>query len=365
MREKVATIDELIAQINNIGLRERMKTETDRITGEKKFGLIFEQHFPERTPIYSAKVRSGNMVMLRGKRKLLSEVWRVISVKEMNAICLNSRTGETKNFSKDELVVVAQFDEPIFPTLVPVARVQNGQNAIWHTLIESDNYHALQLLEYLYAGQVNCIYIDPPYNTGARDWKYNNDYVDANDNWRHSKWLAFMQRRLKLARRLLSSDGVLITTIDDNEYAHLWMLLHDIFPSFKHVPVTIQHNPGGTQGEDFSLTHEYAIFSLDKDAKIFRKPHAGGDTYNLRRWGSTSGRFEGKTCFYPIILDSNNNIIEFGDIPDDSFSPPSQLVKRKNGTIEVWPIDSKGIEKKWRYARATVETVKARMFVVK
>jgi len=71
-------------------------------------------------------------------------------------------------------------------------------------LIEADNYHALQLLEYLYAGQVDCIYIDPPYNTGARDWKYNNDFVDENDRWRHSKWLAMMQRRLLIAERLLN-----------------------------------------------------------------------------------------------------------------------------------------------------------------
>ena len=99
------------------------------------------------------------------------------------------------------------------------------------TLIEADNYHALQLLDYLYAGQVDCIYIDPPYNTGARDWKYNNDYVDGNDGWRHSKWLAFMEKRLKLAKRLLKPDtGVLIVTIDEKEYLHLGMLLEQQFP---------------------------------------------------------------------------------------------------------------------------------------
>lgn len=83
----------------------------------------------------------------------------------------------------DDLVVVRRFGEPIFPALTPVDRVRNGpEDAPWHTLIEADNYHALQLLEYLYTGQVDCTYIDPPYNTGARDWKYNNDYVDDNDN---------------------------------------------------------------------------------------------------------------------------------------------------------------------------------------
>jgi adenine-specific DNA-methyltransferase len=83
--------------------------------------------------------------------------------------------------------------------------VENAPNdSLWHTIIEADNYHALQLLEYLYEGQVDCIYIDPPYNTGARDWKYNNDYVDSNDAYRHSKWLSMMKKRLLIAKRVLN-----------------------------------------------------------------------------------------------------------------------------------------------------------------
>ena len=174
-----------------------------------------------------------------------------------------------------------------------------------------------------------------------------------------------MQRRLRIAKQLLKDDGVLITAVDDNEYAHLWMLLEELFPSFEHVPVTIQHNPGGTQGDRFSVTHEYAIFSMSETADIFRKTHAEGDTYNLRRWGSTSGRFEGATCFYPIIVDAEGNITEFGGIPDDNFSPSDQTIERGDGTFEVWPIDKNKIEKKWRYARDTVETVKSRMFTVR
>ena len=93
---------------------------------------------------------------------------------------------------------------------------------LWHTLIEADNYHALQLLEYLYAGKVDCIYIDPPYNTGAKDWKYNNDYVDGNDSYRHSKWLSMMHKRLRLAKKLLNpKTGVLIVTIDEHEVHHI------------------------------------------------------------------------------------------------------------------------------------------------
>ncbi|SHD76534.1 site-specific DNA-methyltransferase [Schnuerera ultunensis] len=360
----MSAIDDLIAQIEDKTLRERLKLETSKIAKEKKFGLVFEEHLPELTPLYKTEVHRGTLVAKRGEDLL--NLWRVLSISEGQAVCIKQGSSEKSQFSIEELVVVANFGEPIFPTLVPMARVQNGSDdAPWHTLIEADNYHALQLLEYLYTGQVDCIYIDPPYNTGARDWKYNNNYIDSNDNWRHSKWIAFMQRRLRIAKQLLKDDGVLITAVDDNEYAHLWMLLKELFPSFEHVPVTIQHNPGGTQGDRFSVTHEYAIFSMSETADIFRKTHAEGDTYNLRRSGSTSGRFEGATCFYPIIVDAEGNIIEFGGIPDDNFSPSDQTIERGDGTFEVWPIDKNKIEKKWRYARDTVETVKSRMFTVR
>lgn len=360
----MAAIDDLIDQIENKALRDRIKSETNKLTEVKKFGMTFEQHMPEKTPIFSAKIRVGSKVILKSEIKSFSNIWNVVSIEEGMATCINKVTHIKKEFPTSELVMITEFGEVTFPALIPVGQVETEKEAPWHSLIEADNFHALQLLEYIYSKKIDCIYIDPPYNTGARDWKYNNDYVETKDRWRHSKWLAFMERRLKIAKRLLKEDGVLITAIDDNEYAHLWMLLHDIFPSYEHIPVTIQHNPGGTQGEKFSVTHEYAIFSLSKNAKVYKKPHLGGETYNLRRWGSTSGRFEGATCFYPIILDEARNIIGFGDIPKDDFHPSSQTIEKEDGTFEVWPIDGQGIEKKWRYARNTVESVKSRMFVV-
>ena len=104
-----------------------------------------------------------------------------------------------------ELVVVARFGEPIFPMLQPIDYIENApDNSLWHTLIEADNYHALQLLEYLYPKKVDCVYIDPPYNTGARDWKYNDVYVDSSDYWSHSKWLSMMKKRLCITKQILS-----------------------------------------------------------------------------------------------------------------------------------------------------------------
>ena len=115
---------------------------------------------------------------------------------------------------------------------------------------------------YLHEGDVDCIYIDPPYNTGARDWKYNNRLVDAKDDWRHSKWLSMMDRRLRLAKRLLRPDGVLIVTIDEHEVHHLGMLLESIFPNHLRHMVTIIINPKGTGKLNFGRVDEYALFCV-------------------------------------------------------------------------------------------------------
>ena len=97
--------------------------------------------------------------------------------------------------------------------------IQTNKKRPTNILIEGDNYHALSVLNYTHKGKIDVIYIDPPYNTGAKDWKYNNDYVESEDLYRHSKWLAFMERRLLIAKELLNpEDSVLIVTIDEKEY---------------------------------------------------------------------------------------------------------------------------------------------------
>ena len=104
--------------------------------------------------------------------------------------------------------------------------IDRGGDKPAHIVINAENHHALEALQFTHAGRVDCIYIDPPYNSGARDWKYDNDYVDAEDAYRHSKWLAFMERRLKLAKQLLNpDDSVLIVTIDEKEYLRLGLLV--------------------------------------------------------------------------------------------------------------------------------------------
>jgi adenine-specific DNA-methyltransferase len=329
----LSAIHDLIAQVSDPRLRERLSAEWATASQDKKFGLVFEDHLPELLPLYGVKLSRGDLVCR--KHGPLKDVWQIRALCEGVATCIRpledahpaeSSTSATTpvRFAVDELLVVRQFGEPIFPALVPIDAVANGPaDAPWHTLIEADNYHALQLLAYLYEGKVDCIYIDPPYNTGARDWKYNNDYVDSNDGWRHSKWLAFMQKRLKLAKRLLKPDtGVLIVTIDKNELHHLGMLLADMLPDATTQIVTICINPSGTSGEGLSRVEEYAIFcflgvakpapvdddglsSIDSSEK--KSTDVGWESL-LRRGNAWFRKARPNLC-YPVILSKNERAI--------------------------------------------------------
>jgi adenine-specific DNA-methyltransferase len=283
-------------------------------------------------------------------------------------------TAETVNFAMDEVMVVREFGEPIFPSLVPVDAVANGPaDAPWHTLIEADNYHALQLLEYLYAGKVDCIYIDPPYNTGARDWKYNNDYVDGNDSWRHSKWLAMMQRRLKLAKHLLNpADSVLIVTIDEKEYLRLGLLLEQTFPEARVQMVSASINPAAVARSGyFGRSDEYYFFVMIGQCGV--KPirlsgewittkgrtHKGDIRWDqLRKSGSSPTRDGHPETFYPFFITANGKSFHSVGEPIGVGADRRNTVAPK-GTIAVWPIRKNGTEGRWRLKPSTVREVLA------
>ncbi|MBR0287579.1 MAG: hypothetical protein IJQ82_01225 [Selenomonadaceae bacterium] len=123
-------------------------------------------------PLYTVPVKKNSRVALKAGK--INETYRVVAVDGHKVFC--SRDNKIFSFDLNEVISVAQFGDPIYPSLQLVDAVCNApDSSLWHTLIEADNYHALQLLKYCYAGKVDCIYIDPPYNTGARDWKYNNE----------------------------------------------------------------------------------------------------------------------------------------------------------------------------------------------
>ena len=360
----MAAITDLINQVEDKTLRERLLAEAARLTKQKKFGLVFEDHLPECTPLYGIPVKRGSTVAK--KSGAVNDTYRVVSIDGDQASCVKNIDGAGEVIPVDELVAVAQFGEPIYPTLLPLDSVQNDdENGIWHTLIEADNYHALQLLEYLYPQKVDCIYIDPPYNTGARDWKYNNDYVDSADSYRHSKWLSMMQKRLAIAKRILNpADSVLIITIDEKEYLHLGCLLEEIFPEARIQMVSSMINPANVaRAGEFGRSGEYIYFVMlgkasPQRVKLNRewvsskgRTHTGQVRWDLlKRSGTNAERKHSPGGFYPIYINpSNGKIEEIGDPLPAGISEAPQ----KDGLFCLLPIRQNGTEGNWQWSKST------------
>jgi adenine-specific DNA-methyltransferase len=172
----MAKIEDLIKNVPDAKLRDEIAREVAKLKSEKKFGLVFEEHLPEQVLLPELPIKPGARVVKRGSE---SEVFTVIAAEEGKRAANRFRIvresdGQEEFAAAKELVVIKKFGEPIYPTLVPVDRVTRAPGKPYHTIINAENFHALQLLLYCCEGQVDVIYIDPPYNTGARDWKYNN-----------------------------------------------------------------------------------------------------------------------------------------------------------------------------------------------
>ena len=256
----MSAIDELISRITDENLRANIQREVAKLSARKKFGLVFEEHLPECTPLYGRPLKPGAKAALRNGK--ITKIYTVLKMSGEKVLCLPRDDDEPVEIPANDLVSIAEFGEAIYPYLREIDSVCNDpENDLWHVLIEAENYHALQLLEYICAGKVDCIYIDPPYNTGARDWKYNNDYVDGNDAYRHSKWLSFMSKRLKLAKNLLSQSGCIFISIDDGEACSLKLLCDDIFGNNNFVACLVwQKKKGGSNDSKYIATeHEYIL----------------------------------------------------------------------------------------------------------
>ena len=218
-------------------LAHDLRVEFETISRRREFGLNFERHIPEAIPLPGRRIGVGDKVRFlppRGATKAESDaIWVVESLKgDKNpaAGLVEPRTGEETVRALDDLVFVADFRDPIYPGLISTNRINAGGDDPTHVVINAENFHALEAMLFAYPGTVDVIYIDPPYNTGGKtSWLYNDDYVDADDVYRHSKWLAFIERRLRLAKMLLRDTGVIFVSIDDAEQHRLRMLLDQVF----------------------------------------------------------------------------------------------------------------------------------------
>jgi adenine-specific DNA-methyltransferase len=213
-------------------------------------------------------------------------------------------------------------------------------------LVHSENFQALNLLMERYREQVQCVYIDPPYNTGPSEIIYKNNY-------KHSSWLSLMYGRLQVSHDILNGDGRTIVAIDENEQERLGCML-DLFSDQTTTCVSIVHNPRGIQGRGFSYTHEFAYFMMPRGFETASRALDESKEKPLMKTGSVSRRAEGRSMFYPLYV-KDSRVVRIGAVPEDDFHPGMKQKITKNGEIEVWPVDSEGGERKWRYKATSLK----------
>lgn len=343
----MAHVDNLIERIPDPHLRAQIAEEVAKLVEHKDFGLVFQRHLPEDLEVPGTRPRRGDMVRLRSDPEKQNHV--VLATKDGRATIVavdaakqTIEGSEAATLDHDQLVVVKDFSVPIYPGLAPLGEINRGGDKPAHVVIEGENYYALETLLYTHERKVDLIYVDPPYNTGADDWIYNDRFVAATDSYRHSKWLSFMERRLIHARRLLKPTGVIVVAIGDDEHHRLRMLLDQIFgPQNFIANVTWQgggsalarHHAGGV---DYMLIYGANAESVGKflDPKplaaemirIVRDEFAAGASSaeaqeRLRGYIKSNARqmSEGLTRFNNV--DDNGMIYETADLTNRLYRP--------------------------------------------
>ncbi|MEP2734821.1 MAG: DNA methyltransferase [Erythrobacter sp.] len=382
------------AKAKDTDLGRELEREFKALSSRRAFGLNFERHRPENVELPGRPIRKGDKVRIlpeRGSTKKGDQrLWKVTSLrgkgderKASLSLLYSDEHKQTETFV-DDLCVVAEFRDYIYPGLVSTGKVERGGDKPFHTVINGENFHALEALTFTHRGKIDVVYIDPPYNSGATDWKYNNSYVEKEDAYRHSKWLAMIERRLLIAKELLNpSRSVLVVTIDAREFLRLGLLLPQIFPEARIQMVSSVINPKGVSvAGGFRRADEYLFFVMLGDAapkrlrlskewspssivsgtskvpeleeveeQVNTKRTEPAWTSMMRR-GSEAARSDRESMFYPIYADPDSKlIIEIGEaLPKGVDSAPE-----KEGLVSILPIRRNGDQGRWQISAAELK----------
>lgn len=370
----MSRLTDLIAEskANDPQLGADLEREFRALSSRLPFGLNFERHRPEAVELPLRPVRKGDKVRVlpeRGSTKQGDQrLWQVVAIHKTGTKrvadlkLLNAEQPDAQSVALADVVVVAEFKDTIYPGLVSTGKVERGADRPYHTIINSENFHALKALTWSHRGKVDAIYIDPPYNTGAKDWKYNNDFVEGDDLYRHSKWLAFMERRLYLAKELLNpEDSVLVVTIDEKEHLRLGLLLEQVFHEAQIEMVTsVISAKGVARFGQFSRVEEFIFFArignstvqLGEQNMLDDSRSAEGqigkdiEWLGLRRREPSAKRGARPNQFYPIFVDTKTGFIESVGAPV-SNDVDRLTVKAPKGSMSVWPLRPNGGEGLW------------------
>jgi adenine-specific DNA-methyltransferase len=355
-RRPLARLEQLIAEVPDNALRARLLGTATALSSRVNLGLNFERHVPEFVAVPGVAARVGALVA--PNHVAHGQPYRVLSLDGDDAVCArDGAEAEPERFRRETLTTLKRTGEAIFPALQQVCTVGNPAGRAHHILIEGENHAVLQVLDWTHQGKIDCIYIDPPYNTGSKDWRYNNDFVDRNDAFKSSKWLSMMERRLLIARRLLAPDGVLVLAIDDYEYAHILMLLQSerLFRGWTLETVVIQHNPRGGGGNHISNTHEYAIFAVPPGRSLAPIERGVDELRDFRRRGrGDNNRRSGRPkSFFAILVDPASRKVT-GVGPEIGKDDPYPTGLTSDGQLQIYPMGRDGLERVWRNTRVAV-----------
>ena len=292
-------------------------------------------------------VKNGKDYSQLSKEELVKIVEKLDSRKKYGLIWDEEKVKE--QFEKD-----AENALPVLKEISSKEITDKDTSKPVNILIEGDNYHALSVLNFTHQGKVDVIYIDPPYNTGNKDFKYNDNYVDREDAYRHSKWLSFMAKRIQLARNLLKDSGVIFISIDDNEASHLKLLCDEIFGEKNFIAqLVVQLNPRGrTLDKHFAKTFEYIlVFAKDFNIAQIIEPTKGEEMLaeydkedakgkyrllELRNRNPVFNRKNRPNLFYPLFVNPKDGLVS---------------VINKKGYMEVYPRNSKDEDGCWTWGK--------------
>ena len=356
-----------------VGLLKELKSKEAM---RKKFGLVYDHHLPEVFEVNEHNIKKGDIVVLRSargefepnghKRHIVEKVYEKDGVKVADLFS----PEDDENVSEvelDSLIKTVAQNEVVYPGLVADGEVIGDEDSdTYHSVVRAENYDALRMLGGTdMVGKIDCIYIDPPYNTGSKDWIYNNDYVDGSDEFRSAAFMNFLKRRIQEAKTLLNpEDSVLILTIDEKECLNVGKLLHEVFSGARIQMVSSVINPAGAAREsEFYRTDEYIFivqlgdsspvklplgsdWSLGKNGKspVTKVQKIRWDT--LRRTGPGNLREDSPGCFYPLYIADSGKIIKIGDaVP---LGTDRKAVDEIKGATTVFPIFGDNNEGRWR-----------------
>ena len=357
-------------------LADLLQDYYDKESSRRSFGLVYESHLPEIFEIPHHAICKGDTVSIRSQRgthaPTNTDTWTVEKTyRDGEELKVDITHTENHNDTQhgvlaDRLIKIVSQEDVIYPGLEYDGEVIGDEdNDTFHSVICSENYDTLRMLNSTdLIGKVDCIYIDPPYNTGNKDWIYNNDYIDGSDEFRSSAFMNFLSRRLEEAKTLLNpKNSVMIVTIDEKEYLNVGMLLRQVFGSEKVQMVTSVINPGGVMREkEFARVEEYIYIVSFGDARPIKlttdmlfgteedttQPSRKVDWVSLRRTGKNWERRYSPGCFYPIYIDEETHTIHSVGQPLENGVDHAQDIP---GCRTLLPYNAKGEQSRWQLSR--------------